>query len=260
LKTYFYTDEGIRKAVDGVSFDVRQGETVALVGESGSGKSVTALSIMRLVPYPGRVAGGQVFFSGEDLLTIEEGKMRAVRGRYISMVFQEPMTSLDPVLTIGEQISEPLKVHLKLNGLALRNRVLELLEMVGIQNGVQRYHDYPHQFSGGMRQRAMIAMALSCNPAILIADEPTTALDVTIQAQVLDTMTSLARKFNTAVLLITHNLGIVARYADRINVMRNGKIVESGSAETIFAEPQHSYTQTLLGCVPRIDMQRELKI
>jgi ABC-type dipeptide/oligopeptide/nickel transport system ATPase component len=215
---------------------------------------------MRLVPYPGRIVGGEVFFDGEDLLKLPADKMRTVRGRKISMVFQEPMTSLDPVLTIGEQIAEPSRVHMKLRASALHNRVLELLELVGIKNGSQRYHDYPHQFSGGMRQRVMIAMALSCNPRILIADEPTTALDVTIQAQVLDTMTGLARQFGTSVLLITHNLGIVARYADRINVMRNGEIVESGSADSIFADPQHSYTQTLLGCVPRIDKRQELKI
>jgi ABC-type dipeptide/oligopeptide/nickel transport system ATPase component len=239
--------------VDGISYDVREGETSALVGESGCGKSVSALSLVRLVPYPGRIMGGQVLFNGEDLLQVPEARMRKIRGKHIAMVFQEPMTSLNPVMNIGEQIAEPLKAHLKMDEKAARRRVIELLNLVGIPDGDRRYRDYPHQFSGGMRQRVVIAMALSCNPSILIADEPTTALDVTIQAQILDMMTGLARQFNTALILITHNFGIVARYADRINVMRAGKIVESGSADSIFAEPQHPYTQALLKCVPRLE-------
>jgi len=253
LRTYFHTDEGITKAVDGISYDVREGETSALVGESGCGKSVSALSLVRLVPYPGRIMGGQVLFNGEDLLQVPEAKMRKIRGKHIAMVFQEPMTSLNPVMNIGEQIAEPLKAHLKMDEKAARRRVIELLNLVGIPDSDRRYRDYPHQFSGGMRQRVVIAMALSCNPSILIADEPTTALDVTIQAQILDMMTGLARQFNTALILITHNFGIVARYADRINVMRAGKIVESGSADSIFAKPQHPYTQALLKCVPHLE-------
>jgi len=258
LKTHFFTPEGVIKAVDGVSFDVRQAETVALVGESGSGKSVSALSIMRLLPQRAKVIGGQVLFNGEDLLGLPEDRMRQVRGRHIGMVFQEPMTSLNPVLRIGEQIAEPLQVRLGMDGPAAHRRTIELLDMVGIREPERRYRDYPHQFSGGMRQRVMIAMALSCGPEILIADEPTTALDVTTQAQILDTMTGLARRMSTAVLLITHNLGIVARYADRINIMLAGRVVESGTSEGIFSHPTHEYTNKLLGCVPRIDRVRAL--
>lgn len=256
LKTYFYTQEATVKAVDGVSYDVRQAETVALVGESGSGKSVSALSIMRLVPYPGRIIGGEIIFNEENLLELPENKMRDIRGKHIGMVFQEPMTSLNPVLTIGMQISETLKVRLGMDNGAAHQRVIELLRMVGIRDAEQRLRSYPHQFSGGMRQRVMIAMALSCGPEILIADEPTTALDVTTQAQILDTMTGLARQMGTALLLITHNLGIVARYADRINIMYQGNLVESGTAEEIFARPKHAYTMKLLACVPRIDKKR----
>lgn len=253
LRTYFYTPEGVTTAVDGISYDVREAETVALVGESGCGKSVSALSLLRLVPYPGRIVGGQALFNGEDLLSVPESRIRAIRGREISMVFQEPMTSLNPVISIGAQIAETLKVHLKMGETAARQRVAELLRMVGIPDAERRYGDYPHQFSGGMRQRVMIAMALSCNPKILIADEPTTALDVTIQAQILDMLTALARQLGTAIILITHNLGLVARYADSVNVMQAGKIVESASGDGIFAEPRHAYTRKLLQCVPRID-------
>ncbi len=260
LKTYFYTAEGVIRAVDGIAYDVREGETVALVGESGCGKSVSALSVIRLVPYPGRIIGGQVLFDGEDLQQVSEEKMRTVRGKHIAMVFQEPMTSLNPVLTIGEQIAEPLRMHLKMDRKAARERVIELLHSVGIPDADRRYRDYPHQFSGGMRQRVMIAMALSCNPNILIADEPTTALDVTIQAQLLDMMTELAQRLGTAVILITHNLGIVARYADRVNVMYAGKIVESGPADSIFEEARHPYTLGLLQCVPRIDKGQGRKL
>ncbi|MBI4186789.1 MAG: ABC transporter ATP-binding protein [Chloroflexi bacterium] len=256
LKTHFYIAEATIKAVDGVSFDIGRAETVALVGESGSGKSVTALSIMRLVPYSGKVVGGQVLFNGEDLLHISEKMMRTIRGRHIGMVFQEPMTSLNPVMRIGTQIAETLKVRLGMDEKAARQRVIELLRMVGIRDAEQRYRDYPHQFSGGMRQRGMVAMALSCSPEILIADEPTTALDVTTQAQILDMMTALARQMGTSVLLITHNLGIVARYADRINIMYGGKLVESGTSEEVFHHPKHPYTLKLLQCVPRIDRKR----
>ncbi|MDD5037988.1 MAG: ABC transporter ATP-binding protein [Dehalococcoidales bacterium] len=253
LRTYFYTTEGIIRATDGISYDVREAETVALVGESGCGKSVSALSVIRLIPYPGRIISGQVIFGGEDLLKVSEEKVRGVRGRHIAMVFQEPMASLNPVMCIGEQIAEPLRVHLKMEQKAAHRRVIELLRTIGIPDAEQRYQAYPHQFSGGMRQRVMIAMALSCNPEILIADEPTTALDVTIQAQVLDTMTIIARQMGTAVILITHNLGIVARYADRVNVMYAGRIVESGLSDNIYREPKHPYTVGLLQSVPRID-------
>jgi len=256
LRTYFYTGQTTTRAVDGISYDVREGETVALVGESGCGKTVSSLSLMRLVSYPGRIIGGQILFDGKDLLQLSEEEMRHVRGRQMAMVFQEPMTSLNPVLNIGEQIAEPLRVHLKMERKEAYQRVTELLHSVGIPDAGRRYHDYPHQFSGGMRQRVMIAMALSCSPKILIADEPTTALDVTIQAQLLDLMTGLAQSLGTALILITHNLGIVARYADRVNVMYAGRIVESGPADAIYEKPKHPYTRALLQCVPRIDKGR----
>ncbi|MFH0913764.1 MAG: ABC transporter ATP-binding protein [Chloroflexota bacterium] len=256
LHTYFYTPEGVYKAVDDLSYEVREGETVALVGESGCGKSVSALSILRLVSYPGRIVGGEILFRGDDLLRVSEERMRSIRGKDIAMVFQEPMTSLNPVMSIGEQIAEALRVHLKMDRQAAHRRTVELLQSVGIPDAERRYRDYPHQFSGGMRQRVMIAMALSCGPRILVADEPTTALDVTIQAQLLDLMTSLAKKLDTALVLITHNLGIVARYADRVNVMYAGRVVESGSADRLYARPRHPYTMGLLGSVPRIDRGR----
>lgn len=256
LKTYFYTAESVIKAVDGISYEIRKAETVALVGESGSGKSISALSVMRLLPYPGKVVGGQVLFDGEDLLQVKEERMRTIRGRHIGIVFQEPMTSLNPVMRIGTQIDEALKARLGMDEKAARNRTVELLQAVGIRDAERRYRDYPHQFSGGMRQRVMVAIALSCNPEILIADEPTTALDVTTQAQVLDMMTGLAQQLGTAVLLITHNLGIVARYADRIYIMNAGKLVEYGTSEEVFDHPKHPYTLKLLQCVPRIDRKR----
>ncbi len=256
LRTHFLTAEGVIRAVDGVSYDVREGETTTLVGESGCGKSVSVLSIMRLVPYPGRIVGGQVLFGGKDLLQLPEAEMRGIRGGQIAMVFQEPMTSLNPVLTIGEQIAEPLAAHLKMDRKSAHRRVVDLLNSVGIADAERRCRDYPHQLSGGMRQRVMIAMALSCSPRILIADEPTTALDVTIQAQLLDLMTGLAKQLDTAVILITHNLGIVARYADHVNVMYAGRIVESGQGDAIFQRPRHPYTTSLLECVPRIDRGR----
>ncbi|MDP3880489.1 MAG: ABC transporter ATP-binding protein [Dehalococcoidales bacterium] len=253
LRAYFFTAEGVTRAVDGISYDLREAEIMALVGESGSGKSVSALSVLRLLRHPGRIIGGQAFFHQKDLFQLSEKDMRNIRGRHIAMVFQEPMTSLNPVMRIGEQIAEAPGIHLKMGRKAGIRHALQLLQSVGIHDAEERYRDYPHQFSGGMRQRVMIAMALSCNPEIMIADEPTTALDVTVQAQILDMMTILARETHTAIILITHNLGIVARYADRVNVMYAGKIVESGSGDDILARPQHPYTQSLLQCVPRID-------
>ena len=253
LATYFFTPEGVVKAVDGVSYDLEEGETLALVGESGCGKSVSALSLMRLIQNPGRTVAGEINFDGKDLLALSDSDMRAVRGNDMAMIFQEPMTSLNPVLTIGKQLTEALQLHLKLEKQAADDRAGELLEMVGIPEGRNRLTDYPHQFSGGMRQRVMIAMALSCNPKMLIADEPTTALDVTIQAQILELVKRLGEEFGTAVLIITHNLGVVARYADRVNVMYAGKIIERGSAEEIYHNPRHPYTIGLLNSVPRLD-------
>jgi len=261
LKTYFFTDDGVVKAVDGVSWDVQQGETLGLVGESGCGKSVTALSLLRLIPNPpGRIVSGEVIFDGEDLLQMDEDELRHIRGNKIAMVFQEPMTSLNPVLTLGRQLTEALELHLKMDRGSARQRAVQLLEMVGIPEAEARIDDYPHQFSGGMRQRVMIAMALSCNPKLLLADEPTTALDVTIQAQVLEILARLSRELGTAVVIITHNLGVVARYADRVNVMYAGKIVETASAKDLYAKPRHPYTVGLLKSVPRLDEVRKSKL
>jgi oligopeptide transport system ATP-binding protein len=261
LRTYFFTDEGVVRAVDGISYDVEEGETMGLVGESGCGKSVSALSILRLIPNPpGKIVGGEVWFDGRDLLKVDEEEIRHVRGNRIAMIFQEPMTSLNPVLTIGRQITEALELHLKMNRNAANRRAVELLEMVGIPEAHTRLNDYPHQFSGGMRQRVMIAMALSCNPKLLLADEPTTALDVTIQAQILEILARLSSELRTAVIIITHNLGVVARYADRVNVMYAGKIVESGSAREIYGRPRHPYTLGLLRSVPRLDEARRDKL
>ena len=254
LRTSFNTPEGKVTAVNGISFDVNHGETFGLVGESGCGKSVSALSIMRLVPNPpGVIECGEVLFEGTDLLKISEREMQLVRGVGIGMIFQEPMSSLNPVLTIGRQITEPLEVHLGLTGTAAENRAAELLEMVGIADSRRRLADHPHQLSGGQRQRVMIAIALSCEPKLLIADEATTALDVTIQAQILELMKNLTTQLGTALLIITHNLGVVARYADRLNVMYAGKIRESGTAEEVYLRPSHPYTVGLLNSVPRLD-------
>jgi oligopeptide/dipeptide ABC transporter ATP-binding protein len=254
LQTQFLTSAGVVRAVDGVSYDVDEGETVALVGESGCGKSVSALSIMRLVAEPaGRIVGGRILFQGRDLLELSEAQMRDVRGRDIAMVFQEPMTSLNPVLTIGRQLTEGLEIHLGMQIEAARARAVELLGMVGIPDPARRLTQYPHQFSGGMRQRMMIAMALACNPKLILADEPTTALDVTIQAQILELMQDLSRRLGVAMLIITHNLGVVARYADRVNVMYAGRVIERGTAEEIYANPRHPYTLGLLRSVPRLD-------
>ena len=261
LRTYFYTQEGIVKAVDGTSYVVEEGETLGLVGESGCGKSVSALSILRLIPQPpGKIVSGEIIFQGRDILKLDEDEIRKIRGNEIAMVFQEPMTSLNPVLTIGRQMTEALELHMDLHGKAARDRAAELLEMVGIPEARNRLDDYPHQFSGGMRQRVMIAMAMSCNPKLLLADEPTTALDVTIQAQILEVMSRLSREFGTAVIIITHNLGVVARYADRVNVMYAGKIVEIAPTRAMFTAPKHPYSQLLIDSVPSLKERKPLRI
>jgi oligopeptide/dipeptide ABC transporter ATP-binding protein len=255
LKTYFETETGLVKAVDGVSYTVEAGETLAIVGESGCGKSVTALSIMRLVPRPpGRIVGGKVLFQGRNLLDLSDQEMRQVRGRDIGMIFQEPMTSLNPVHSIGKQLIEPLIKNQGMSKTAARVRAVELLESVEIPDAARRLDQYPHHFSGGMRQRVMIAMALSCDPAVLIADEPTTALDVTVQAQILELMKRLSAERNAALVIITHNLGVVARYADRVNVMYAGRVVERSTAHEVYANPHHPYTLGLMASVPRLDL------
>jgi len=261
LATHFFTQDGVVKAVDGISYDLEEGEVLGVVGESGCGKSVHALSIMRLVANPpGRTVAGEILFDGEDLLKLDSAEMRHIRGNRIAMVFQEPMTSLNPVLTIGRQLTETLELHQNMNKQEARARAAELLATVGIPDSERRLADYPHQFSGGMRQRVMIAMALSCNPRLIIADEPTTALDVTIQAQILDLMQNLAGEFGTAMVIITHNLGVVARYAHRVVVMYAGKIVETGTAEDIYRNPKHPYTIALLNSVPRLDATERVRL
>ncbi len=261
LTTHFFTQDGVVKAVDGISYDLREGEVLGVVGESGCGKSVHALSIMRLVPSPpGRTIAGTVVFEGEDLLLMDNAEMRNIRGNRIAMVFQEPMTSLNPVLTIGRQLTETLELHQNMSKQQAKGRAAELLQTVGISDAERRLADYPHQFSGGMRQRVMIAMALSCNPKLIIADEPTTALDVTIQAQILELMQDLARDFGTAMIIITHNLGVVARYAHNVNVMYAGKIIETGTAEEIYHNPKHPYTLALLNSVPRLDSSERIRL
>ncbi|MCH6578505.1 MAG: ABC transporter ATP-binding protein [Proteobacteria bacterium] len=261
LKTQFFTTAGTVKAVDGVSYDVEKGETVGIVGESGCGKSVSALSILRLIPDPpGKIVGGKILFMGRNLLELSDVEIRKVRGHDIAMVFQEPMTSLNPVLTIGRQITETLEHHLGIEREEADARAVELLGLVGISDAERRLKQYPHHFSGGMRQRVMIAMALSCEPRLIIADEPTTALDVTIQAQILELMKDLTRRLGVALIIITHNLGVVARYADRVNVMYAGKIVEKGTARQIYHNPSHPYTLGLLASVPRLDHKRGTKL
>ena len=261
LKTYFLTDEGLVKAVDGVSFDLNEGETLGLVGESGCGKSVTALSILRLIPYPpGKIVGGEIDFDGKSLLNISEDEMRDIRGNDIAMIFQEPMTSLNPVLTIGRQVAEPLEIHQNVKKQKALKEAVTLLEKVQIPEAGIRARDYPHQFSGGMRQRAMISMGLGCNPKLMIADEPTTALDVTVQAQLLDLLKTLTQDFGMALIIITHNLGVVARYADRVNVMYAGRIVEKGTADDIFDDPRHPYTIGLMASVPQLDQDIKQKL
>lgn len=261
LKTHFFTMEGVVKAVDGVSYELNEGETLGLVGESGCGKSVSALSVMRLIPDPpGKIIDGEILLDGEDILKIDMEGMRQVRGAKIAMVFQEPMTSLNPVLTVERQITETLQLHMGMSKLESQRESVNLLTRVGIPDPEIRIKQYPHQFSGGMRQRVMIAMALSCNPRLIIADEPTTALDVTIQAQILDLMKSLTTELGVALIVITHNLGVVARYADRVNIMYAGKVIERGEAREIYANPRHPYTVGLLRSVPRLDLPRRAKL
>ena len=261
LRTYFYTMDGTVKAVDGISFDVRKGQTVGIVGESGCGKSVSALSIMGLIPTPpGRIESGEAIFEGQDLFGLTKERMRRIRGREIAIVFQEPMTSLNPVLSIERQLTEALQVHLGMRRAEAVERAADLLRRVGISDPERRLRQYPHQFSGGMRQRLMMAIALSCDPKLIIADEPTTAVDVTIQAQILELMKDLTQVAGTALILITHNLGVVARYAEWVNVMYAGRIVESGSSRDIYIHPRHPYTVGLLKSVPRLDQPRRARL
>ena len=257
LRTYFYVDESVLPAVDGVSFHIDRGETLCVVGESGCGKSVTAQSIMRLIPVPpGRYVSGEIEFDGRDLLRLSSEDIRRVRGREIAMIFQEPMTSLNPVHSVGRQISEVIRLHRESSPKAAMKMAEEALRMVKVPDPHRRIHEYPHQMSGGMRQRAMIAMALSCRPKLLIADEPTTALDVTVQAQILELIRQLKEEVGMAVMLITHDLGVVAEMAERVVVMYAGKVVEQASAYDLFGDPRHPYTRALLECIPRLDQER----
>jgi oligopeptide/dipeptide ABC transporter ATP-binding protein len=260
LRVEFWTRRGTVHAVNGVSFDIAAGETLGIVGESGCGKSVTSLAILGILPRAGRVAGGRALFEGRDLIGRPDRELRKIRGRDIAMIFQDPMTSLNPVLTVGRQIRESIETHFELDRKEAESRVVELLEQVGIPEAKRRSRDYPHQFSGGMRQRAMIAMALACEPKLLIADEPTTALDVTIQAQILDLLRALVAERNTALIMITHDLGVVAGMCERVNVMYGGMVMESGSAEDVFGSPRHPYTLGLLQSVPRLDTPRGRKL
>jgi len=260
LRVQFWTQRGTVHAVNGVSFDVAPGETLGIVGESGCGKSVTSLAILGILPRAGRVSSGEALFEGRDLLGRSDAELRRIRGREIAMIFQDPMTSLNPVLTIGRQIREALETHMGMTRKEAQARAVELLVQVGIPEARRRTGDYPHQFSGGMRQRAMIAMALACEPKLLIADEPTTALDVTIQAQILDLLRGLVAERNTALIMITHDLGVVAGMCDRVNVMYGGTIVETGGAEDVFRSPRHPYTLGLLQSVPRLDTPRGRKL
>lgn len=257
LSTHFFTDKGVVKAVDGVSFEIKKGATLGVVGESGCGKSVTAMSILNLIDKPGKIVGGSILFDGKELIGIDDTNLRSIRGNEISMIFQEPMTSLNPVFKIGDQIIEALSLHQKMDKAHAHAKAIEMLSLVGIPRPERVVNDYPHQLSGGMRQRAMIAMALACNPKLLIADEPTTALDVTIQAQILSLMNELKDKTNTAIMLITHNLGVVAQMADHILVMYSGKVVESSPVEELFANPCHPYTIGLLKSIPSLDEDKE---
>ena len=252
LKTYFFAPAGVVKAVDGVSLELREGETLGIVGESGSGKSAACLSILGLIPPPGRTVGGKVLFEGRDLVRLSPRELREIRGKRIGMVFQDPLTSLNPFLTIGDQLTEPLLVHERMSRAEARRRAAEILAKVGIPDSAARLDDFPHRFSGGMRQRVMIAMALIGNPSVLIADEPTTALDATIQAQVLDLFRHIRTEFGASILLITHNLGIVAGMADRVAVMYAGRVVEQGTTDDLFYHPRHPYTLALLKTVPRL--------
>ena len=261
LKTQFFTQDGVVRAVNGISYTLREGECLGIVGESGSGKSVSVLSVMRLIPTPpGEIVDGEVLFKGEDLMKVPMSEMRRIRGSEIAMIFQEPMTSLNPVLTIGFQIEEALKLHQGMDTEAARERTAELLNLVGIPNAVKRLDDYPHQFSGGMRQRVMIAMGLSCDPSLLIADEPTTALDVTIQAQIVDLIKGLRKKLGMAVIWITHDLGVIAGLAERVIVMYGGYIMEEAPVKELYGRPRHPYTLGLLGSLPRLDADADTRL
>lgn len=258
LKTYFYTDDGVVKAVDGVNFSVEAGKTIGIVGESGCGKSITAMSILRLIPDPpGRIVNGEIIFEGEDLTKVSDERIREIRGNNISMIFQEPMTSLNPVFTVGYQIGEVLMLHQKLNEEEARERAIEMISLVGIPNPERIVDEYPHQLSGGMRQRIMIAMALACQPKLLIADEPTTALDVTIQAQILELMNDLKNRLNTSIMLITHDLGVIAEMADHVIVMYSGKVVEDAPVLELFNNPKHPYTIGLMRSIPSLVQEGE---
>ncbi len=257
LGAHFFTEDGVVRAVDGVSLTIGRRETVGLVGESGCGKSVTALSIMRLIPNPGRIVDGEILFENENLLEKSEDEMRKIRGNKISMIFQEPMSSLNPVLTVGEQIAEAIRLHQGLSSSNAKRKAVEMLELVGISSPSTRVNEYPHQLSGGMRQRVMIAMALSCNPSLLIADEPTTALDVTIQAQILELMKNLIKDFGSSLLLITHDFGVIAEVCDKVAVMYAGSIVECAHTKALFKNPKHPYARGLLDLIPRIDVGAE---
>ena len=261
LTTQFFTQDGVVHAVNGISYHLNEGETIAIVGESGSGKSVGVMSLLRLIPQPpGKIVAGEVWFQGRDLLQIGDDEIRQIRGKHIAMIFQDPMTSLNPVLTIGHQLMEPLQLHLGMNKNEARKRAIELLEMVGIPGAATRLDAYPHQFSGGMRQRVMIAMGLACNPQVLIADEPTTALDVTIQAQIVELVKSLKEQIGMAIIWITHDLGVVAGLAERVLVMYAGKIVEEAEVHELYADPHHPYTIGLLRSVPRLDMGKSKRL
>lgn len=261
LKTYFFTDGGVVKSVDDVSFNVKPGKTLGVVGESGCGKSITSLSIMQLVETPpGKIVGGEIIYNGENLLDKDKDEMRKIRGGEIAMIFQEPMTSLNPVFTVGQQIMEALMIHTDMDKTKAKERAIEMLKLVRIPLAEKRFNEYPHQLSGGMRQRVMIAMALSCNPKLLICDEPTTALDVTIQAQILDLINELKEKLGTLIMMITHDLGVIAEVADDVMVMYAGKIVEYGTADQIFETPMHPYTHGLMNCIPKLNDEEETRL
>lgn len=258
LRTYFYTEDGIVKAVDGVDFEVYEGETLGIVGESGSGKSVTSLTILRLLDPKGKIEeGSEIIFNGKNLLKLDDDEMRKIRGNEIAMIFQEPMVALNPVFTIGEQIMEAILLHQDVNKKEARRMAIDMLRKVGIPEPEKRVDEYPHELSGGMRQRAMIAMALSCRPKLLIADEPTTALDVTIQAQILELMKELQKEYGMAIILITHDVGVIAENADRVVVMYGGKVMETADVKTIYKKPRHPYTWGLLNAIPRLDVEQE---
>ena len=257
LKTYFYTDEGVVKSVDGVSFSVDKGETLGVVGESGCGKSITSMSIMQLIGKPGKIVNGEIDFKGENLLNKDKEEMRKIRGKEIAMIFQEPMTSLNPVYTVGQQIMEAVLIHEDMTKEQARERAIQMLDLVKIPDAEKRLNSYPHEFSGGMRQRVMIAMSLSCNPEFLICDEPTTALDVTIQAQILNLINELKEKTGTAVMMITHDLGVISEVADNVMVMYAGQVVEYTDVDTVFEKPLHPYTQGLISCIPKLGGQEE---